>query len=865
MSQLNVLLPEQRLSYKEKSKDNFKWSRDCIDAIAQRMYQYNGEGEKYHSDIQRKLVNYRLYNNQLDQSDFDQDCNPFGLTADEFKDKIQPYNKLHTKVQVLLGEELKRPFNLRTYLLNNSASNSYTRAKTELQRKYLQQTLDQEVYKYKAMLAEQMGNPETDEELQQMQQAIEQEANRIMSPEMIEKYMKTEWRDAVEIMMDQLLQWFNKELKIKKLKNTGFKHALIAAEEFAWVGIINGKPVVELLNPLKMFCHKSSETEYVQDGFYAGYRTRMTPADALDRFGDDLTEADKDKIDQTQAISNLYGITTDFLTKGPNVELKGLNKSLEWRMSKGAGGIQDIGSYGASTLNDIDVVHVEWRSQRKFGFLTYIDENGEEQLDLLDESFKVPDTASRVKYKDKYGTNKTKYVWVVDESPYELEWTWLPEVWEGTRIASDVYVNVRPKPYQARSLKDPYKVKLGYHGLIYNAMNAPNISFFDRGKPFQYLYFILMHKMKEIIAKDMPPLTSIDMSMIPKTLTNEQWLYYYKQGLGFYDPNQNNEGNPQNVSGQKGPAFSVDRSVMAHVNQYIELLAYVDEQINQVTGVSRGREGGASAYEAVSNTQQNITQSSHITEILFQAHNNLWEEIMTSLLETAQLCFKDEPTKIPVVLDDMSRTVLELLPEYFTDAEMGVFLVDDPNDPQNLEQMRSMAMSFAQNGGTISDITKLYRATSMEALERESEAIEDSRQKAQQQQEQMSLESNERLKQMEIEAEDIRHQHELEQIDRKGMWDLRKAELTSLGIDEGSNVEDILAQADLAVKEAKVMTDAALKEREVNNNERSQQFEEVKHSSELQEKEKDRELKREELKSKEKIARSRPKPTTKKK
>lgn len=856
MSQLSVLLPQQRKTYKEKKKDDFKWAKDCIDAISIRMYQYNSNDNQFHTDVQRKIVNYRLYNNELDQSDFEKDCNPFGLTADEFKDTIQPYNKLYNKINVLLGEELKRPFNLRTYLINNEAVNAYTRAKNELQKKYIKHTLDTELAKYKERIAQEFGDPETEEEAKQMQEQLQAEADKILSPEQIDKYMNTTWRDGVEIMMDQLLQWFNKKLRIRKMKNDGFKHALISGEEFAWVGIINGEPIVELLNPVKMFYHKSSEVEYVQDGYYAGYRTRMTPADVLDRFGDDLTEDDKEKIDSLQANSNLYGITDDFINK--EIKLDDLNKSLEWRMTKGASGLQMIGSYGASVLNDLDVIHVEWRSQRKYGFLNYYDQDGEEQETLVDESFVIPETASRVKYTDKYGNNKTKYVWINEDVPYELEWTWLPEVWEGTKIAGDIYTNVRPKPYQARSLYNPYKVKLGYHGLVYNAMNANNVSLMDRGKPFQYLYFIIMHKMKEIIAKDMPPLTMIDMSMVPKTLTNEQWLYYYKQGLGFYNPNQNNEGNPQNVSGQKGPAFEVQRSVMQHVNNYIEILSWLDDQINQVMGVSRQREGGTSSNEAVTNAQQNITQSSHITEILFQAHSSLWEQIMTSVVETAQLCYKDTPKKIPIVLDDMSRAIIDMQPEYFTDAELGVFITDDPNDAQNLKDMRQMAMSFVQNGGTISDMAKLYRTSSMEALEREFESIERVRQQLQQQQEQAQLESQERMNALNIEAQDRQHQYRIAEIDRKGEWDLRKAELTSLGIDEGSNAEDIMGQADLVLKQTKLQMEASAKERQIANDERSQNFEEIKLEKQLEDKEKDR-------KSKEKIAKSRPKPTTKSK
>lgn len=849
----SVVLPSQRKSYKEKSKDDFKWAKDCTDAISLRMYQFNeNDNTGYNSDVKRKLVNYNLFNNHLDQSDFERECNPYNIKAEEFIDKIQPYNKIPNKINVLLGEELKRPFNFKVLLVNDSAVNAYTRAKTELQKKYIQHTLDTEIAKYKQEIAQMLGDPESEEEAQQMQQELQKEVDKIVSPEMMEKYMSTNWRDGVEIAMDQLLQWFNRKLRIRTLKNDGFKHALIAGEEMVWVGVINGEPVIKLLNPIKFIGHKSSEVQFFQDGFFAGYRTRMTPSDILNDYGDDLTEEDKEKIDKATAVSSLYGITDQILSK--EINLLDLNKSLEWRLAKGSTTLINTGSYGPSAINDLDVIHVEWVSQRKFGYLTYIDQDGESQVDLMDESFEVPTIASKVKYTDKYGNKKLKYVWVDEnQQPLELEWVWLPEVWEATRIAFEIYVNMRPKPYQARSLKEPYKVKLGYHGLSYNNMNASNVSLVDRAKPFQYLYFIVLHKMKDVLAKDMPPLTMIDMSMIPKTLTNEQWLYYYKQGLGFYDPNQNNEGNPQQNSGTKGPAFEVDRSVMQHVNNYVEILSWLDNQISEVMGVTKQREGNTGQYETATNAQQSIVQSSNITEILFSAHNSLWEQILTSLIETAQICYKDEPKKIPVVLDDLSRSIIELQPEHLTDCELGAFISDNVNDAQNMEAMRNMALTFAQNDNSMSQIATLFSATSMAAVKRDAEAYERIKQQIAQQTEEAQRQHEKEIAQAQIDAKDREHQYRLDEIDRKGEWELRKAELTSLGMDEGSNTEDILGQAELGLKQADFIHKTNIESRKLSNEERSQQFEEVKHSEDIKQREADRQQQEKDRKSNEKI------------
>lgn len=872
--QSSIKLPKQRLSYDEKKKDDFKWGKDCIDAITLGIYSTQASGEgTYHTDIKRKLVNYKLYNNQIEQEDFEKDCNPFGITSEEFKDIIQPYNKTYNKINVLIGEEWKRPFNYKSFLVNGDASIEFNRHQTKLLREYLQTSLDLEISKLKAEYSQNLEQPQNEEEQQAQLQQLQEKIDSLLNPEQIKKYMQTDWRAASEIMSDEVLQYLFHKLDIKKLKNFGFKHTHIAGEEFAWVGVINGEPVVKLLNPVKFFYQKSAETEYVQDGFYAGYRTRMTLADVLDEYQDSLSDKEKDKLESLYTTTNLYGITDSFLRK--ELDYQDLNLSLDWRLTKGgtSSATSYLGQYGSSLSTDVDVVHVEWRSQRKVGFKYIIDEEGKpSQLKLVDEKYKLPSSAKKVKYTDKNGEDKVKYVFQdeITEQFVELEWTWIPEVWEATRIANDIYVNVRPKPFQYRSLENPFKVKLGYHGLVYNATNSANISTMDRMKPFQYLYFIVMHKMKQILAADAPPLINIDMSMIPKKLTNEQYMYYNKLGINFYDPNQNNEGNPVGISGQKG-VYEVERSTMQHVAQYINILNALDEQIGEVAGVTRQREGQTSQYESVTGNQSAIIQSSHITEPVFTAHNLLWGEILTSLLETTILCWKDEVKHIPIVLSDMSRKVIEFNGEQFIGKDLGIFITDNETDNQALNKMRELALEMLQNGTKATDVMSLYRATSAEAWEREMKALEQQRDELTAQQEKYKAEAQERALKLEIEAREDVQSHEWDMQERKYEHEKELAALDVYKFQKeldanGNNIPDPLEAMELQHK-------INLEERKQGNEERSQNFEEIKHQQDISQREKDRiqqekdRISNEKIKEKEiavkKIA-ARKKPTTKK-
>lgn len=153
-------------------------------------------------------------------------------------------------------------------------------------------------------------------------------------------------------------------------------------------------------------------------------------------------------------------------------------------------------------------------------------------------------------------------------------------------------------------------------------MNAPSISLMDRMKPFQYLYFIIMHKLKKLIAQDKGRIFHFDTSMVDPKIGLEKTLYYLTTlNIEFYNPLQNAE---QPGWSQRGKVSgSTDLSVADQINNYINILSAIDQQISDVAGITPQREGQSSPNEAVTNAQSNIQMSAVITEIYFQAHNKL--------------------------------------------------------------------------------------------------------------------------------------------------------------------------------------------------------------------------------------------------
>lgn len=856
-------LPLQRLSFKKKIKNNLQWGKECVNALSSiahmTFYNINLEAsDKDKSDYERMLSNYRLYNNELDQKDFQRECDPLGLTPEEFRDIVKPYNKSYNKISTLLGEEWKRPFSYMAVLVNAEGSDQYSREKDKMYQDYLYGMLSVEMEKIR--LKEMQANPAPDTEgmppeqveqqMQEYQAQIQQKVDKILSPQQIEEYMNTKWRPAVEIAMDKVLRVLEKKDKLKKKKNDGFKHANISGKELVWVGEVNGEPKVEVLNPLKTFFHKSPEVEYVQDSLYAGYVTTMHIADIFERYGDEMSEEDRKRLETMY--TNLDSAKPDLI--GTTYDPQGLNMAFEWRY-QAANRVISEGSYGKGTAEDIPVMHCEWKSQRKVGFLSYMNEDGQITMKMVDEEFKVPSNAKTTSTTDLHGRRKTKYVFGYNDTEATLEWKWIPEVWEGTRIAGDIYVNIRPKKIQFRSKENPFRVKLGYHGIVYNAMNAPIVSTMDRMKPFQFLYFITVHKMKEILAADKAPLINIDISMIPQKLTKEQFMHYMNMGINFYDPNQVTEGGVKNNGGGQKVTYETPRSTLQHVVNYINILNALDEQIGEVAGVTRQREGQTNPQESVTGTQTAIVGSNNVTELMFLAHNLLWEEILSSAVEVAAKTWVQEGKEIPYILDDNTRGVIKLNNDEYRNCEFGVFITDSAKDNEILQQLRALSQPMMQNGAKVSDIISIMQATSTEALKKEMKRIEDIRDKMAQAQEQAQQEHEKAMQEKELENREDTQRHE---------WDLQERKYEH---------EKELKWMDIDAKQAEVEpaetpegvdpVEVGKLQHQIDIDNKTLQLEKDRLNLEARNKQEEFSIKREEVKVK-KIAARKPKPASKK-
>lgn len=778
-----ITLPVQRISYRQKMKDKKEWGRNCVDALTfnQEILYTNDttNHSAFRKSYNKKLSAYKLYNNILDQERYQRECDVMGVATGKFQEEIQPYNKIPTKVQVLLGEEARRPFNYQVV----TADSDGIREKDAQRKQRLIDELDRRVTELIQFLQEQFSqqaqqqsaelSPEQQEELQQqIDQQIQQLVSRIYDDRELLKFKAGSYLSDQEILVAKILRYIELSKSVREKMNDGFKHGLISGEEFVWVGDNNGEPDIQVLNPLGAFYFKSPDTKYVQDGVAAGYRTMMNISDIIDTYYEFLSEEDRVLLEE-RVYS--YGMKDG----SPNRKMKYPDKSVsEEMLSRLYHHSPDEGQYGRADMHtDLPVVHAEWRSEKKIYFLSYLDpETGEEMEDMVSEDFEIPIYAEK-ETKTIRGVKKTYHYFddmIAEES-------WIPEVWEGTKIGNDIYCNIGPKKYQFRSLDNPRKVKLGYHGVVLNATNAESLSLVERMEPFQFLFFIVTHKLKQLIAKDKPPLLHIDQSMIPEEIGVEKTMYYMNLlDIDFYNPLQNAESPGAH---QRGKAVnSTQRSSLQHIMGYINLLSAIDQQISDVAGITRQREGQTGANEAVTNAQQDLAQSSTITEaVYFMPHYELWKDVLASAVDITQDLWRGKSLTKQYILDDMSLEVLKIGPTDLTTGCYNVFLSNSFKDAEVFQTLKSFIQPLIQNDrAKMSDIIKMVKATSVAQLTQEIKASELEMEQKQQEQQQ----HEQQMQQMQIEAqkEQVEDQqaHEMQIEQLRAQVELQKAQLQAL-------------------------------------------------------------------------------------
>lgn len=736
----------ERLSRTEKEANNFLWYREKIDMYDTKA-NFLSIGYGGVNEYKRMRVNYDLFNNIVDLSDFAYVATPYGSEMGELPAQMVNRDICSYRVKALIGMEMKRPFGYRIIATNKEASNRKIEEETNRIRQYVIESImapirQETEAKFQAQMK---GRELTEQEMQQIQQQIEAEIEA-KTPDKVRQYMRRDHRDPAEVQGQQLLNALIKKLDVRKKFNNGWKHGLISAYEIYWLGIVNGEPAMKVVNPVRFSCDKASDLDYIEQGEWAAAEYRMHPSQIVQTF--DLTDHE---------IDTLWRNYNHHITQRVHDNLFNFDEYLTYE-----------------DKNSVRVLHCVFKGLRKIGWLDYIDEDGVLQTKfMVDESYKLNKANGDVK----------------------ITWEWIPEVYEGYKIGMHIYKEMRPVPGQFKDPDNIYKCNLPYYGAIYDNTNSQPTSVMDRMKVYQYYYNIVMYRLELLMASDKGKKILMNINAIPTDsgIDLKKWQYFFESTpFMWYNPDE--EG--MNQSDVNTIAKTLDLSLASDIQKYIQLADYLEQKCGKSVGITDPVLGQTSVSERVTNNQQNLVQTSHMLEPYFDLHNCIKRNVLQGLLDLAKVAYATSDKKfISYILDDMSQEMLQMDVNLLNESTLGLFMEDSSMSEEIKQTIQQLAHAAMQNQKIeLSDVLKVIKQDSIQEAEEALLVSEELRTKREQENaqaaEKAKAESEQKQRDWEKEKINLEHSNTMEEIDAKGNWDIQKQAMLSMGFDTNKDVDD---------------------------------------------------------------------------
>jgi hypothetical protein len=442
------------------------------------------------------------------------------------------------------------------------------------------------------------------------------------------------------------------------------------------------------------------------------------------------------------------------------------------------------------------VVRSYWISKKKIGKLIYIDEMGNEQSTLVDESYKS-------------GTIPTQQ---------SLEWGWINQWYQGIKIGPDIY------------FIKPFKL-LNYCpiiGLVHEIKNTEPKSLVDLMKPFQVLYNVCMNQLYKLLEKEVGKVQLMSLRHIPIPKDGDA-----QDALDMWEMEARNRGvvfiddSPENL---KAPSSfnqftALDLTRTQEIQSRYQLAVQMKNECWELIGMSKQRMGSVSASESATGTNTAIQQSYSQTEPLFVAHEYVLGQLYQAIIDAALYIESQKPqSTLSYITNNGESAFVQVNGSDLKFRDLKVFLTNRPEDQKMFNELRGLSQAVIQNGGSLHDIIELYTTDSVrqmkkvfKTLKEKQEAMQQQQQQMQQQQlEQQQQQAEAQLQQAQAQQDQkLAHddyQNELDRINKKELA-LIAAEAKSgpLSDIDMNTVPDVLEMSKISNDQAKAAKDYDMK------------------------------------------------------
>lgn len=774
-----LVRPVQFLSQDEKTDE---W-------VAQNLDWLEFEGiQQIRRNVGRLQKNYNLAEGIIDRSDYLVDeQNEYGelidlLTRDnETPFELKFYPIIPNIIRTLLAEFSKRTSKVMFRTVDEDSYNDMLEEK----RRMIEETLLEKARKKQMLRLMEMGfEPDS----QQGQAALAPEQLKTL-PE-IEEFFRKDYQSLQEKWANIQYRVDEERFSMAELEFTAFKDMLVTDREFWHFRLMEDDYEVELWDPRFTFYHKSPRVRYISQGNYAGKIELMSIPDVIDLYGYLMTA------EQLSSLEGIYPVHTAAYNI-PGLQNDGsfydATRSKEWNSNFPSLGMRqflssaDRGRFTGDIIEQIlkesndpfdsdyhamvRVTTAYWKTQRKVGHLSKINDQGQTIEKLVTESYKITD---KPVYDTAVIKDKTKDNLVFGE---HIDWIWINDVWGGVKIGANratwpgyndgafepIYLGIdKKKPsrlrFQFKGDNNLYGCKLPVEGRVFSDRNTRSTSLVDLIKPFQIQYNLVNNQIADILVDELGTVIVLDQNALPRHSLGEDWgrhnlakAYVAMKNFQMLplDTTITNTENALNFNHWQVLNLEQTNRLLGKVN----LANYFRQQAFETIGITPQRLGQPISRQTATGVEENLNASYTQTEVYFIQHSDhLMPRVHQMRNDLAQYYNSNKPSirlQYQTSLDE--KVSFELFGTDLLLRDFNIYCTTKVNHRELMQQLRSLALSNNTTGATIYDLGNIIKADSIAELEQTMKAIEqkteDRRQQEMEHEQQLEQQRNQAMQQ----------------------------------------------------------------------------------------------------------------------
>ena len=808
----NITQPLQFLPTKDKDEDWTAWNMDWLEWQGLKQIRRNAR---------RLMKNYKLARGIIDKTDYlVEEDNEYREIVDTLASEqmtaleLKFYPIVPNVVKTLVTEFSKRNTKVNFRATDEYTYNEIMEAKRADLEDALVKAAEQKLMAKMVEMGADMNDPEVQKKLSP--------ENIKTLPEIQEFYSKN-YISLAEQWAEKQLAVDEERFKLDELEERAFEDVLITDREFWHFQMLEDDYNIELWNPVLTFYHKSPDVRYISQGNWVGKIEMLTAADIIDKYGWVMSQEQLESIEAIYPVRSagypIQGYQNDgtyydatrsheWNTNRPSLEYRQFTSMYDNFVYNGGDIINWIMGesedyYDMGTAHMLRVTTAYWKSQRKVGHLTKIDEDGSVTTTIIDENYSVVD---KPMYDTTFFKNKTKDNLVFGE---HIDWIWINQVWGGVKIGPNMpswwgmqnpgginpmYLGImqnrmKPMKFQFKGDNTLYGCKLPVEGRVYSDRNTKSVSLVDLMKPFQIAYNIVNNQIADILVDEIGTVIMLDQNTLPQHSLGEDWgkgnlakAYVAMKDFGML-PLDTSIANTEN-------ALNFNHFQMLNLEQTqrmlsrIQLATYFKQQAFEVVGITPQRMGQQIGQtNTATGIEQAVSGSYAQTEQYFTQHSDhLMPRVHQMRTDLAQFYASTKPSiRMQLSTANDERVNFEINGTDLLLRDLNVFCSTKANHRVIIEQMKQLAVNNNTAGASIYDLGHILQTDSMGALNNILKSIE-GKQEAQKQQEYAQAQQLEQQKidaaQQEKAAE---REYESLEAEKNRRRDLMVAEIKSAG------------------------------------------------------------------------------------